>query len=197
MSGTTGTSSNNQSRRARLIIGAALLLGGFGSLTFGSTASADDTGHWINVDGIEYISYKHSGSAIHFNTPDTNPSSAYTATHTWSGNGSEHLPCPGGIHWINNDSNLIVSHCLPYETTTTTDPATTTTTVDQSGPTTTTTVPATTTTTIFDQRGPTTTVTLPETGPASTGTQFSMAVGLIVLGIALMVSSRRPAEQLG
>ena len=68
--------------------------------------------------------YKTEGQAdaptLHFNTADTNPTSAYVtgrpdqATQTWTGNGSEKLPCPGGIHWISNKNNLTVSHCLEY-----------------------------------------------------------------------------------
>jgi len=72
----------------------------------------------LTVDGNDYQPSKVSGSAYHFETPDTNPSAASTSgirTQTWTGNGSDNLPCEGGIHWISNANVLTVSHCLGEE----------------------------------------------------------------------------------
>ena len=102
----------------------------------------------IVVDGVHYSASKVSGETVHYETPHTNPSSAYTDRNVWTGNGSELLPCEGGIHWIDNENLLTISHCLPGETTTTTT----------SLPTTTTTVPPTTTT---STEPPSTTTTIP------------------------------------
>lgn len=88
--------------------------------------SAGDTDHTIVVDGTAYSSYKESGAAWHFNTPHSNPTSASVAERqqTWTGHGSEHLPCANGIHWISNSNVLTISHCL--EGTDTTEPPQTT-----------------------------------------------------------------------
>ena len=106
--------------------------------------------HSLTVDGVTYSPTKVTGGAVHYETPDVNPTTAFSERHTWEGNGSENLPCEGGIHWIDNENVLTVSHCLevtPPETTTTTEaPPETTTTV----PETTTTVPEVTTTTVTD-----------------------------------------------
>ena len=128
--------------------GAVAMAAGLITLLLSGVALALPTGDTATlvVDGTSYTSYKKSGSAYHFNTPDVNPQSAYVVDgHTWTGNGSEHLPCEFGIHWIHNKNVLTVSHCLdgPDETTTTTTLVTTTTV-----PETTTTVPETTTTTV-------------------------------------------------
>lgn len=107
----------------------------------------------ITVDGQLFERTHQSGPTDHYETPTPNPVSAFTARHTWDGvHGAEHLPCVGGIHWIDNANLLTISHCLDGSTTTTV-PETTTTTV----PETTTTVPETTTTV------PDTTTTVPET----------------------------------
>jgi len=101
----------------------------------------------IWVDGNPYEATKQSGPTLHFETPDTNPQAAYTERNVWQGNGSENLPCPGGIHWIDNKNVLTISNCLTApETTTTPVPETTTTTLPNL--TTTTTTPSTTTSTL-------------------------------------------------
>ena len=112
----------------------------------------------ITVDGNEYDAGPPYTSAIdHYYTPETNPTAAFTARHVWNGvNGADLLPCEGGIHWIDNENLLTISHCLEVtpDTTTTTEPSTTTTSVGETttststptvNTTTTTTDPATTT----------------------------------------------------
>ena len=106
---------------------AALLAAGAISVA-DSPVGASATGHTLVVNGASYESYQHSGAAIHWNTPtNTVGSASFNDPETgrnqvWTGNGAEHLPCPGGIHWISNDSVLTISHCLddPNPTTTTT-----------------------------------------------------------------------------
>ena len=137
------------------------------------------TGHTLNVDGVVYTPYKvvGGGETAHYNTPDTNPQSAFSERHQWVGNGSEHLPCPYGIHWIDNKNVLTISHCLegPDETTTTTSTPETTTTSSTLPETTTTssTLPQTTTTSSIPETT-TTSSTVPETTttePPSTTTE--------------------------
>lgn len=105
----------------------------------------------ITVDGQTYEATKISGPTVHFETPDTNPTEAFTERHVWEGNGSDNLPCEGGIHWIDNNNVLTVSHCLEVATTTTTptttSSSTTSTTTSTTPPSTSSTLPATTTTT--------------------------------------------------
>lgn len=90
------------------------------SLTLMGTAGAVDNGDQLVVDGVKYSPTKITGGATHYNTPDVDPQVAYTERNTWVGNGSEHLPCEGGIHWIDNANVLTVSHCLETPPTTTT-----------------------------------------------------------------------------
>lgn len=120
------------------------------------------------VDTAVYLPTKVTpGGTYHYETPETNPNVVFLLNHeydhVWTGNGSEHLPCEGGIHWIANKNVLTVSNCLdsPSTTTTTVPPSTTTSVME----TTTTTESPTTTTT----QGPSTTTT---TG-ASTTTETS------------------------
>jgi LPXTG-motif cell wall-anchored protein len=127
-----------------LLVGALALVGlGFG-LGPSGVAGASDGDHTLTVNGQNYQSYKHSGDAIHWETPTPTVESASfpERQQVWGGNGSEHLPCEGGIHWISNLNVLTVSHCLEAPTTTSTTTTTTTTTL----PETTTTLPETTTT---------------------------------------------------
>jgi LPXTG-motif cell wall-anchored protein len=128
-----------------LLVGALALVGlGFG-LGPSGVAGASDGDHTLTVNGQNYQSYKHSGDAIHWETPTPTVESASfpERQQVWSDNGSEQLPCEGGIHWISNLNVLTVSHCLEAPTTTST---TTTTTTTTTLPETTTTLPETTTT---------------------------------------------------
>ena len=112
--------------------------------------------HELRVVGVKYAPTKvvGSGPTVHYETSDlVHPNlskltgSIWTERNVWTGNGSENLPCEGGIHWIDNKNVLTISHCLetpPPTTTTTTTPSTTTTTT--APPTTTSTTVATTTT---------------------------------------------------
>lgn len=129
-------------------------------LAIGATANAEDT-PWLVVDGVSYQPTKVTGDAVHFETPDVNPTSAHSWRHEWAGNGAELLPCVGGIHWIDNANVLTVSHCLevPETSTTTTTVVTTTTSIPSTttttlGTTTTTSTPETTTTTICYEDDP-------------------------------------------
>ena len=118
----------------------------------------DATGnHLLIVDGVSYQPDKETGGAVHYFTPGTSPTTASTERHQWLGNGSEHLPCSGRLHWIDNVNLLTISHCEEGETTTTT---TTATTIPPSSTTSTTstTVPRPSTTTTTDP----TTTTVPE-----------------------------------
>jgi len=172
------------------------------AMSIGIGAAAATPEFLLDVDGVTYSPTKvvGNGPTYHFETPDANPQAASTSRHTWSGHGSENLPCEGGIHWIDNENVLTISHCLetPPETTTTTEPPTTTTTEP---PTTTTTEPATTTTTVPETTTttepeettttlPATTTTIPEVETdipeelPFTGTGETMALGLI--GAALL-----------
>lgn len=130
-----------------------------------SGVAANATTPELNVDGTVYAPSQISGPTVHYETPDINPQAAFSDRHVWSGNGSEHLPCPAGIHWIDNKNVLTISHCLegePPSSTTTTVPPTTTTSSS-----TTTTAPEVTTTTIASS---TTTTTLDPTTTSSTST---------------------------
>lgn len=135
------------------------------AMSIGIGAAGATSDFLLTVDGATYSPTKvvGSGPTYHFETPDANPQAASTSRHTWSGHGSENLPCEGGIHWIDNANVLTISHCLEVPTTTTTtEPPTTTTTepptTTTTEPPTTTTVPETTTTT----EPPETTTTQPE-----------------------------------
>jgi cobalamin biosynthesis Mg chelatase CobN len=90
-------------------------------LLVAGTARADEP--FLNVDGNVYSPTQISGPTRHYETPDIDPTSAFSDRHVWTGNGSEHLPCPNGIHWIDNESVLTISHCLDGSTTTTTAPS--------------------------------------------------------------------------
>jgi LPXTG-motif cell wall-anchored protein len=121
----------------------------------------------LTVDGVTYSPTHISGPVYHYETPDTSPLVAFTNKHTWNGvNGAENLPCPGGIHWVDNKNLLTISHCLPWEEPTTTTTTSTTTTTTTEPPTTTTTEPPTTTTTEIT----TTTTTEPTTTSSTTTT---------------------------
>lgn len=194
---------------------AAILLGTLGFLvTAQNLLVADDLPTIITVDGVTYEATKVSGPTVHFETPDTNPSEAFTERNVWVGNGSEQLPCEGGIHWIDNENVLTISNCLPSATTTTTGASTTTSTestTTTSSPTTTTTVPSTTTTTTTpttttseastttSTTEPATTTTTTTTTPPSlpfTGPDEAMAVllglsiGFIAAGVGLLLWGR-------
>ena len=124
----------------------------------------------ITVDGVQYEASKYSGPTVHFETPDVQPVAAFTDRHVWSGNGSEHLPCEGGIHWIDNQNILTVSHCLEGGTTTTSTSTTSTTkpTTSTTTSSTTTTTEATTTTTDPTTTTTSSTTTVPSTTTTST-----------------------------
>ena len=99
----------------------------------------------LTVDGVTYSPTKSvgNGPTNHYETPGANPSAAVSDRHEWTGNGSENLPCEGGIHWIDNANVLTISHCLDVPETSTVPPQSTvpeTTTIPES-----TTVPETTT----------------------------------------------------
>ena len=156
------------------------------------TVGAATVGPIINVDGVEYQASKVTpGGTVHFETPDTNPVAAFTVRNVWVGNGSKQLPCPGGIHWIDNKNVLTISNCLEEETTTTTEQETTTTTeqvTTTTGQVTTTTTEQETTTTGQET---TTTPTLPRTG-TDAAQAGGLAAGLLAAGlVALTLSSRR------
>jgi LPXTG-motif cell wall-anchored protein len=100
----------------RTIIGglfaAATLFGGF-ALTPASVSAAGDT---ITVDGNVYPQSFDNNGTVHFDTPGattvTSASTTANGGQKWDGaNGAEKLPCPGGIHWVSNDSRLVISHC--------------------------------------------------------------------------------------
>lgn len=142
---------------ARLTVGlSALAL--FLTATITMAAGMEQpTDFWLQVDGETYAPSQISGPIRHYETPDTQPQVAQSDRHVWAGNGSEHLPCEGGIHWIDNENLLTVSHCLEVPPTTTVPPSTTTTTKPPTTTTSTTVPPTTTTTTTV----PETTTTQP------------------------------------
>lgn len=158
-------------KRAALIIAVVAA-----ALTFVSTVDAG--GHTLIVDGTSYDSTHEAGPTIHWETPGANPTSASFAERgqVWDGNGSEHLPCEHGVHWISNENTLNVSHCLegPEPSTTTLAPTTTSTTTTistTSSPTTTSSLPATTTTvpaTTSSTSSPATTSVPATTSPSTT-----------------------------
>lgn len=138
-----------------IVVGLVLILVG-GIVTAVGAEDATLPGvsaHTLTVDGVAYAPSQLSGPVVHYETPDTSPVAAFTERHVWNGvHGAEHLPCAGGIHWIDNANLLTISHCLPDPTTTTTTEQTTTTTeattTTTTEPTTTTTEATTTTTTV-------------------------------------------------
>lgn len=110
------------------IAGAALAVTGL--IVTPGVASASNTSHTLVMNGVSYSSYKESGAAWHFNTPaGITPTSASVAerNQTWTGNGSDNLPCPYGIHWISNNNVLTISHCLSSTDTSSTSSAPSTT----------------------------------------------------------------------
>lgn len=127
-------------------------------------------GHSLTVDGVTYTPSKvvGNGPTVHYYTPGTTPSVAYTERHTWTGNGSNNLPCDGRLHWIDNSNVLTISHC-ESETGSTTTTVVDTTTTTLRGTTTTVAVTSTTRTpgTSTTMAGSTTSTT---TGFASTTT---------------------------
>lgn len=154
-----------------------------------ATAEAD---HTLHVDGISHSPSKIVGNdanpTVHYNTPDTDPTVAFTERNSWTGNGSEHLPCPNGIHWIDNKNVLTISNCLGGETstTTTTPTSTTITTVTTVPSSTTSTSPTTTSTTTPTETTTTSTTstTVPKTTPTTlpkTGLNHSQASGIASL----------------
>lgn len=135
--------------------------------------------HVLVVDGVSYTSTKETpGGTISWETPDANPTSALFAerNQTWDygGNGSDHLPCQYGIHWISNANVLTVSNCLEAPPSTSTTSTTTTTiapstsTSTTSTTSTTTTLPATTTTVIESTSTSSPSTTSPESTSTST-----------------------------
>jgi len=144
-----------------------------------ATATLATVPHELNVDGVTYAPSKLSGPTVHYETPDVNPTSAFSERHVWEGNGSENLPCEGGIHWIDNKNVLTISNCLEIpESTTTTTVVVTTTTVPPTTttvPPTTTTIPETTTTTVQ-----TTTTTTPSTTTSTTTVPESTTTTVVV-----------------
>jgi len=154
--------------RNRIVTIASVIVLVVVAIMFATQAQA--TTPTINVDGVEYQATQVSGPVWHFETPDVNPTAAFTDRNVWNGiNGAEWLPCEGGIHWIDNENLLTISHCLEGGTTTTTSSTTTTSTTLESTTTTTTssttTTEATTTTT-----DPTTTTSSSTTIPKDTTT---------------------------
>lgn len=134
---------------------------------------AGATGDLI-VDGTNYGQPdKANQGTRHWYTPTPNPKKAHVkGGHTWNGkNGKEHLPCDGLVHWVENKSRLVISHCEPGNTTTTSSTISTTTTTQ---PTTTTTeVPPSTTTTLPPDPTTTTSTTNPTTSSTTVTTQPS------------------------
>lgn len=109
-------------KKVLLIVGGLLVLAAI-TMTPSQATSGGDTvlSHALEVDGVVYLESSHGGAfTFHYETPDTNPTLAFTQRHLWTGNGSENLPCEGGIHWIDNKNVLTISHCLPYTQPTTT-----------------------------------------------------------------------------
>lgn len=172
----------------------------------------------VGQGGVEnhYSAVKVSGPVYHYETPETNPDYAEERMngHVWEGHGSEHLPCPGGIHWISNNKLLTISNCLevPSSTTTTTTVPTTTipptttsttTTTVTSTTSTTTVVPSTTTTVVPTTTSlpPSTTAPpecltdcdeLPRTGPGDWVLPTTLAgLSLLALGTLTLRASRR------
>jgi LPXTG-motif cell wall-anchored protein len=155
--------------RARRFGMAAILVvaaGGFTSLAASGGAGASDGDHVLNVAGASVNSYKHSGSAIHWETRVIGRSESVTyeeRQQTWTGNGSEHLEdCEGGLHWISNENVLTISHCLDDDETTTTS------TEPEQETTTTSTEPGQETTTTSTEPGQETTTTAAGVVPTST-----------------------------
>ena len=180
------------------------------ALVFPTTLATADSGHTLTVDGTVYTPTKVVGNAadhvVHYETPDTDPTAAFSERHQWVGNGSEHLPCPFGIHWIDNKNVLTISNCLGGETsttlltTTTTMPTssttiTTVTTVPSSTTSTTSTVPTTSTSTTSTTSPVTSSTSVPQTTPTtlpktglpsgSTGLLAGVLIGLGYLTLAL------------
>ncbi len=141
-------------------------------LVIAAQAEASDS-YVFTVDGVEYTAIKvvGSGPTVHYETPDVNPQSAFTDRNVWTGNGSENLPCEGGIHWIDNKNVLTVSHCYQGEATPPTTSTSTTSTTRPPPTTTSTTIPSSTTTTTVQVTtttvSPTTTTTV---APTTTST---------------------------
>ena len=140
----------------------------------GSAISGPD----LTVDGVAYEPTKIVGQAydatVHYETPDTNPTVAFTDRHQWVGNGSELLPCQYGIHWIDNKNVLTISHCLEdpdEETTTSTTQATTTSTpTSSSTSSSSTSSTSSSTTSSTTSTSTSTTTTVPETTTSSSTT---------------------------
>lgn len=142
------------------------------------------SGHQLVVDGTAYDSTKEAGASIHWETYG-DPQHAVFAERDqeWypGDNGSEHIPCDYGIHWISNDNVLTISHCLEAPPSTTGPTTTSSTTVaPTSSPSTTlavaTTVPATTTSTsspTTSTEPSTSSSTLPETTSSSSAPSSS------------------------
>lgn len=138
----------------------------FAFLMIGVSAAVASGVDLIWVDGNPHEATKISGPTLHFETPEAWPTAAYTVRNVWAGNGSENLPCPGGIHWIDNKNVLTISNCLEV-------PSSTTTTIPNTS--TTTTVPASTTTTTVN---PTTTTTIPSTTTSTLPGETTTTVGV-------------------
>lgn len=154
----------------RVLLG--ILIAAILIVVLAGTAHAS-TSHVLKVNGVEYTDTKVSGTAWHFETPaGVVPVLASVAerSQTWTGNGSDNLPCPYGIHWISNENMLTISHCLDASTTTTTAGSTTTTTPRSSS----------TTTTIHDDESTTTSIDESTTTSSTTSTIIDTTTSTIV-----------------
>lgn len=197
-------------RRLMALSVLCLVLGGL----LAPLAAAGDVPE-ITVDGVVYSATKvvADGKTVHYETPDVDPDLAFTDRHVWVGHGQENLPCPGGIHWIDNENVLTISNCLPEVTTSTTLPTTTsssvitTTTTETTVPssttstvpeetTTTTTEPTTTTTQPSTTTTQTTPTTLPRTGPINADLAAAFAALLLGVGtfVVLMVRAAKESK---
>jgi len=186
-----------------IVVIAALLM-----LALASAVQASN--NWLYVDGALYAPTHVSGPVFHYETPDSNPTDAFSNRHEWTGNGSEWLPCPNGIHWVDNKNRLVISNCLetstttstiPKETTTTENQQTTTTVADTTSTTiretTTTTVRVDSTTTVIREETTTTVsvpqVTLPYTG-MGTAILTGMAISALLAGTLILMGVWRRDE---
>lgn len=157
--------------------------------------------HSLTVDGTVYSPTKVVGNdadpTVHYETPDTSPTVAFSERHDWVGNGSEHLPCEGGIHWIDNKNVLTISNCLETESsstttlppTTTSQPSTTTIpeqTTTSTTPSSSTTLPDSSTTTSPSSSSSS---SLPVTGVPSS-TMLGVSMGLLSLGGLAILTAR-------
>ncbi len=92
----------------------------FGTVITVLSINAADVPHELTTFSGTYTPTKVSGPVVYYETPDIHPviATAHTERHTYMGNGSENLPCPHGIRWIENSNLLTVLNCLLGTTTT-------------------------------------------------------------------------------